>query len=57
MGDLAGFDKDSLQQLVDNLRRPGGRVPDPNPNAAISAMTPTPVFLFGAESEEASCGH
>ena len=31
--DLADFDKDSLQQLVDNLRCPGGRVPDPNPGA------------------------
>ena len=29
--DLADFDKDSLQQLADNLRRPGGQVPDPNP--------------------------
>jgi hypothetical protein len=24
--DLADFDKESLQQLADNLRRPGGRV-------------------------------
>ena len=28
--DLAEFDKDSLQQLADNLRRPAGRVPDPS---------------------------
>ena len=31
--DLADFDKTSLQQLADNLRHPGGRVPDPNPGA------------------------
>jgi hypothetical protein len=37
--DLADFDKESLQQLADNLRRPG-RVPDPNlaaqPGATIA---------------------
>jgi hypothetical protein len=32
MIDLADFDKESLQQLADNLRRPG-RVSDPNPAA------------------------
>ena len=26
--DLADFDKDSLVQIADNLRRPGGRIPD-----------------------------
>ena len=36
VADLADFDKDSLQQLADNLRKPGGRIPDPNPNAAES---------------------
>ena len=30
LDDLADFDKDSLQQLVDNLRHLGSRVPDPN---------------------------
>ena len=33
VSDLADSNKDSLQQLADNLRRPGGRVPDPNPTA------------------------
>ena len=28
--DLGEFDKYTLQQIADNLRRPGGRVPDPN---------------------------
>ena len=27
--DLADFDKEALQQLADNLHRPGGRVPNP----------------------------
>ena len=50
--DLADFDKDSLQQLADNLRRPGGRVPDPNPAAAAGATIPTPPFVFGAKSQK-----
>jgi hypothetical protein len=50
--DLADFDKESLQQLADNLRRPGGRVPDPNPNAAPGTTIPTPAFVFGAKSQK-----
>ena len=52
VNDLADFDKDSLQQLADNLRRPGGRVPDPNPNAAPGATIPTPPFVFGVKSQK-----
>jgi len=53
LDDLADFDKDSLQQLADNLRRPGGRVPDPNPVAAAAGATiPTPPFVFGAKSQK-----
>ena len=50
--DLADFDKDSLQQLADNLRRPGGRVPDPNPGGPPGATIPTPPFVFGAKSQK-----
>ena len=50
--DLADFDKDSLQQLVDNLRHPGGCIPDPNPGAPAGATIPTPPFVFGAKSQE-----
>ena len=49
--DLADFNKDSLQQLVDNLRHPGGRVPDPNPAAQPGSTIPTPPFVFGAKSQ------
>ena len=52
VSDLADFDKDGLQQLADNLRRPGGRVPDPNPGAAAGATIPTPSFVFGAKSQK-----
>ena len=50
--DLADFDKDSLQQLADNLRKPGGWVADPNPAAAAGAMIPTPAFAFRAKSQK-----
>ena len=49
--DLSEFDPDSLKQLTDNLRRPGGRIQDPNPNAAQGATIPTPAFIFGAKSQ------
>ena len=35
VADLVDFEKDSLQQLADNLRKPGGRIPDPNPSIHI----------------------
>ena len=49
--DLADFDKEALQQLADNLRRPGGRVPNPDPGAAVGSTIPTPAFVFGAKSQ------
>ena len=52
VGDLVDFDKDTLQQVADNLRRPGGRIPDPNPQAAEGATIPTPPFVFGAKSQK-----
>ena len=52
VADLADFDKDSLQQLADNLRCPGGRVLDPNPGAPPGSTIPTPPFVFGAKSQK-----
>ena len=52
VADLVDFDKDSLQQLVDNLRHPGGCVPDPNPGAPPRSTIPTPPFVFGAKSQK-----
>ena len=51
LADLVEFDERSLKQITDNLRRPGGRVPDPNPNATAGATIPTPAFVFGAKSQ------
>jgi hypothetical protein len=49
--DLADFDKESLQQLADILRRPG-QVPDPNPAAQPGATIATPSFILGAKSQQ-----
>ena len=47
--DLSEFDKTSICQIADNLRRPGGRVTDPDdPDLTI----PTPPFVFGAKSQQ-----
>ena len=48
--DLADFDKDTLQAVADNLRRPAGRIANPDPAAAPGATIPTPPFVFGAKS-------
>ena len=48
--DLVEFDSDSMKQVTDNLRRPGGGIPDPQPNAVVGATIPTPTFVFGAKS-------
>ena len=49
--DLADFNKDTLQQLADNLRKPAGHIPDPNPAAAAGATIPTPSFMLGTKSQ------
>jgi hypothetical protein len=51
--DLIDFDKNTVEQIAANLRRPAGRVPDPNPAAADGATVPaTPPFVFGAKSQQ-----
>ena len=47
--DLSEFDKSSISQITDNLRRPGGKVVDSNdPGATI----PTPPFIIGEKSQQ-----
>ena len=50
--DLVDFDKDTIEQIAANLRRPAGRIPDPNPTAAVGATVPTPPFVLGAKSQQ-----
>ena len=51
VADLVDFDKDTLSQIAENLRRPGGRIPDPNPAAPTGTSIPSPPFVFGAKSQ------
>ena len=50
--DLVDFDKDTIQQVADSLRRLGGSIPYPTPNAAPGATIPTPPFVFGENSQK-----
>ena len=49
VANLLDFDKESLRQIEDNLRRLGGRVPDPMPGAPQGASVPQPPYVFGAK--------
>jgi hypothetical protein len=50
--DLSDFDKETIEQIAANLRRPGGRIPDPNPGAVEGATIATPPFVLGAKSQQ-----
>ena len=52
VADLADFEKESLQQLAENLRKPGGRIPDPDPNAPAGATIPMSAFTYGTKSQK-----
>ena len=52
IADLADFEEESLQQLADNWRKTGGRIPDPNPNAPAGATIPMSAFTYGAKSQK-----
>ena len=52
VAELADFEKDSLQQLADNLRKPGGRIIDPDPNAPAGAT----IHIWSQVSKEVDCG-
>ena len=52
IADLTDFEKDSLLQLANNLRKPGGRIPDPAPKAPAGATIPMPAFTYGTKSQK-----
>ena len=60
INDFGEFDKDTLQQIDDNLRRPGCRFPYPNympPNhmpvpAPVVPTVPTLSFIFSAKRQK-----
>ena len=48
--DLIVFeDEEALKQLIENLRKPSGTIP--NPNGVAGEVIPTPSFAFGAKSK------
>ena len=49
--DLVDFDSDGIDCISNNLRKSGGREPDPDPNAAPGSAIPAPPFIFGAKSQ------
>ena len=50
--DLLDFDKDSIAQIADNLRKPGDRIPNPDPGAPPGSTIPRPPYTFGAKSQQ-----
>ena len=50
--DLVEFDKDTLNQVAENLRKPGERVPNPDPNAAAGSTIQRAPYVFGAKSHK-----
>ena len=50
VGDLSEFDRETFKQVVDNLRSPGGRIPNPDHGAPPGSTIPRPPFVFGAKS-------
>ena len=48
--DIVKLDEKSLKQITNNFRFPGGRVPNPDPNAAAGATIPTPDLVFCAKN-------
>ena len=52
VADLADFDKDTLSQVAINLKKPGDRIPNPDPNADPGSTIPRPPYTFGAKSQK-----
>ena len=48
--ELVDFDEDSISKISDNLRRPGGRVPELTLGVVAGGTIPTPRFTFGVNS-------
>ena len=57
VADLADFEKQELQQLADNLRKPGGRIPDPNPNAADTFLSMFRLCSCGTKPQRSENHH
>ena len=52
VADLVDYDKDTILQVAENLKRPGDRIPNPDPDAPAGATIPRPPYTFGAKSQK-----
>ena len=52
INDLLEFDKESIDTLCYAVRKPGGTIPDPDPNAAANATIPNPGYSVPAICEK-----
>jgi hypothetical protein len=50
--DLAEFRKETISEVAQNLRRPGGREPNPDPNVPQGSTIPVQPCVFSAKSQE-----
>ena len=50
--DLVDFDKGTISAMAENLRRPSGREPNPDPNAPAGSTIPTNPYVFSAKSQQ-----
>ena len=48
--DLVDFIEENMSVIVQNLRRPGGRIQDPDPNAASGSTISTTTLILRAKS-------
>ena len=52
IANLVDFEKYTIKQVADSIRRLGGRIPDPTPNAEPGETIPTPPFVFRSKSQK-----
>ena len=57
VGDLIYLDKDTIQQILDNIRRPCGSIPDPMNGIDLGATIPKAPFIFGRNPQTFSEYH
>eukprot|EP00957_Ditylum_brightwellii_P121441 9261554-Ditylum_brightwellii.AAC.1 len=50
--DLADVDKETLQQVTENLKRLGKMIPNLDPSAASGSTTPQTPFPFGSKFQK-----
>jgi hypothetical protein len=50
INDLYDINSEIIDAIATNARKPPGRIPDPDPNAAVGSTIPTPPYQIAAKS-------